>query len=152
MLNYKQILELIQRLEDSNALSEINIHQGDFELGLKKNVPTQIITEAQPVQQIASAPITAPSNTNIPVSEPAPTSSFKEIKSIIVGTFYSAPSPEAGDFVSVGSTVKAGDIVCIVEAMKVMNELPSEIEGEIVEVCVQNGDIVEFGTVLFKVK
>ena len=70
----------------------------------------------------------------------------------MVGTFYKSPSPDADPFVNVGSTVKPGDVVCIVEAMKMMNEIESEVSGKIVEVCVEDGQPVEFGQVLMYVE
>ena len=74
----------------------------------------------------------------------------REIKSPIVGVFYAAASPDAKPFVEIGSRVKKGDVVCIVEAMKLMNEITAEFDGEVVDVCVHNGDVVEYGQPLFK--
>jgi len=79
-------------------------------------------------------------------------SHFKNITSPFVGTFYIAPSPTAASFVKVGEKIKKGQVLCIIEAMKIMNEIESEIEGEIVEICIENETYVEFGQVLFKVK
>ena len=78
-------------------------------------------------------------------------SDVNEIKSPLVGTFYSAPSPEAKPFVEVGAKVKKGDTLCIVEAMKLMNEITADKDCEIVDICVKNGEIVEYGQTLFKV-
>lgn len=77
---------------------------------------------------------------------------LKMIKSPMVGTFYSSPSPKEPPFVKVGDKVKKGDVLCVVEAMKLMNEIESEFDGEIVEICVNNEDMVEYGTLLFKIK
>jgi len=77
-------------------------------------------------------------------------SAIRELKSPIVGVFYSSASPESDPFVRIGDTVKKGDVVCILEAMKLMNEIYAEQDGKIVDICVQNGDVVEFGQVLFK--
>ncbi|MGI6166959.1 MAG: acetyl-CoA carboxylase biotin carboxyl carrier protein [Eubacteriales bacterium] len=74
-----------------------------------------------------------------------------EVRSPIVGVFYAAPAPGAEPYVKVGSRVKKGDVLCIVEAMKLMNEILAECDGEIVDICVQNGEIVEYGQVLFKI-
>jgi len=74
-----------------------------------------------------------------------------EVKSPIVGVFYAAPSPDVEPFVTIGSKVKKGDVLCIVEAMKLMNEITAECDGEIVDICVKNGEITEFGQVLFKI-
>ena len=76
--------------------------------------------------------------------------SVSEIKSPIVGVFYSAPSPELPPFVSIGSKVKKGDVLCIIEAMKLMNEIMAEQDGEIVDICLKSGDVAEYGQVLFK--
>ena len=73
-----------------------------------------------------------------------------EIKSPMVGVFYSAPSPDSEPFVSIGGKVKKGDVLCIIEAMKLMNEITAEQDGEIVDICIKNGEIAEFGQVLFK--
>ena len=74
-----------------------------------------------------------------------------EVRSPIVGVFYAAPAPGAEPYVKVGSRVKKGDVLCIVEAMKLMNEIVAECDGEIVDICVRNGEIVEYGQVLFKI-
>ena len=76
---------------------------------------------------------------------------YRNVKSPMVGIFYTAPSPEAEPFVKVGSKVKKGDTLCIIEAMKLMNDVVAEEDGEIVEVCAENGTLVEFGQVLFKI-
>ena len=76
---------------------------------------------------------------------------YRDIKSPMVGIFYAAPSPDAGPFVKVGSKVKKGDTLCIIEAMKLMNDVVAEEDGEIVEICAENGALVEFGQTLFKI-
>ena len=76
---------------------------------------------------------------------------YRDIKSPMVGIFYAAPSPEAEPFVKVGSKVKKGDTLCIIEAMKLMNDVVAETDGEIVEICAENGSLVEFGQILFKI-
>ncbi len=78
--------------------------------------------------------------------------SIKEITAPIVGTFYSSPSPDKPPFVNVGSKVKKGDVLCIIEAMKLMNEIQSEIEGEVVEILAKNEQMVEYGQLIFKIK
>ncbi len=77
--------------------------------------------------------------------------SMNEVRSPIVGVFYAAPSPDSPPYVTIGSKVKKGDVLCIIEAMKMINEIVSEYEGEIVDICVKNGDIAEYGQVLFKI-
>jgi len=106
------------------------------------NVPVSATQAAAPV---INTPVAAPA--------PAPISPTggTEIKSPIVGVFYNAPSPDAAPFATIGSTVKKGDVLCIIEAMKLMNEIIAEKDGKILDICVQNGDVVEYGTVLFKI-
>lgn len=79
-------------------------------------------------------------------------SNYKEIKSPMVGVFYAASSPESEPYVKVGSRVKKGDILCIIEAMKLLNDLNSDMDGEIAEICAENGQVVEYGQTLFKLK
>ena len=76
--------------------------------------------------------------------------SLMEVKSPIIGVYYCAPSPEAEAFVNIGDTVKKGDVLCIIEAMKLINEIVAEQDGKIVDICLKNGEVVEFGQVLFK--
>lgn len=158
MLDYDKILELIDRLENSE-LAEINIESKDFGLSLKKAQPEKefIMGSTTPVMQAPQVQAAAPIETaTLPTAEtPAsttPSGNLKEIKSPMVGTYYAAPSPDADDFVKVGQKFNADDTLCIIEAMKVMNEFPAETEGEIVEILAKNGETVEFGQVLFRVK
>lgn len=145
-MNIKQIRELAQ-IAQENGLSAIEITEGDSHVRLERAA----MSAAVPVAPATPAPV-APA-----VSAPAPAAETnvdfnrtREIKSPMVGVFYAAPSPDAKPFVAVGSKVKKGDVVCIVEAMKLMNEISAEFDGEVVDVCVHNGDVVEFGQTLFK--
>ena len=94
----------------------------------------------------------AVSESSTPVPPAAPADDLHVIKSPIVGTFYAAPNPEAGPFVKVGDMVQAGQTVCIIEAMKLMNEIEAEISGEVVRILVENGHPVEYGEPLFAVR
>lgn len=137
-----------------NKLAEILKEQDLTEIELESDsLKIKVRKEAG---SFVAAPVAAPaasSAPSAPAAAPAASSeSFIEIKSPMVGTFYSAPSPDAEAFIKVGDKVKKGDVVCIVEAMKLMNELPSEVEGEVVEICVQNGEAVSFGQVIAKLK
>lgn len=98
-----------------------------------------------------SSPVTSASSTP-PSTAAKPAGNFKEITSPFVGTFYRSASPESDAYVKVGDTVAPGKVLCIVEAMKIMNEIESDISGEIVEICAENETYVEFGQVLFRVK
>jgi acetyl-CoA carboxylase biotin carboxyl carrier protein len=133
-------------------LSEFEIQDQEFKLRIKRDVAGR--TPAAPAAQ---APAPAQSSAPAPAA-PAPTTpaaadpNMKMITSPMVGTFYATPSPDSPNFVAIGSSVKADSVVCIIEAMKVMNEIQSELSGTIVECLVASGTSVEFGQPLFRVK
>lgn len=107
-----------------------------------------------PATAPAAPAVTAPTEVPAPAAEtaPAPTASNTiSVEAPMVGVFYAAPSPGADPFVSVGSTVHVGDTLCIIEAMKLMNEVVAEADGTIAEICVQDGDLVEFGSCIMKI-
>lgn len=146
----KQVVEMMKKSE----ISEFEIEEKDFKLRLsRKNGETQIIQAAAP---IAAAPVAAAAPAAAapaaPAAAPAEEKGISVVKSPMVGTFYSAASPESPAFTKVGAKVSADSIVCIIEAMKVMNEIQSELSGTITEVLVENGEAVEYGQPLFKVK
>lgn len=143
-LNY--IKELMTMLEDSK-LTEIALEDGERAIVLKKE---KEVVSAMAPQVIATAPAQAgPSESFVctPVEKKG-----KPITSPMVGTFYKASAPDAKPFVEVGSTVSVGTSVCIIEAMKLMNEIESEVSGKITEICVEDGQAVEFGQVLMYVE
>ena len=98
-----------------------------------------------PASAASAAPVATQDGT------PVDFNNLKEVKSPMVGVFYQAPSPEADPYVRVGSKVKKGDVLCVIEAMKLLNEITADTDGEIVDVCVENGQLVEYGQVLFKI-
>ena len=118
-----------------------------MKISMKKNVAVAS-TQQVVAQQSTNIPVI---QTTQPVEE-EPKEEYKEIKSPMVGTFYSKPSPDKEAFVKVGDKVKKGQVVCIIEAMKLMNEIEAEFDGEVVEVCLNDGDSVEYGKTLFKLK
>jgi len=154
-LNFDELRQLVAAL-DQTDVAELTLKSSDFELTLRK--PSGLVA---PVA-IAPPPaaVAVPQPTPNPVSEQpalAPTSpkvdsSLQEITSPMVGTFYRAPAPEEPPFVSEGDRIQSGQTVCIIEAMKLMNELEAEISGEIVEILVDNAEPVEFGQPLMRVK
>jgi acetyl-CoA carboxylase biotin carboxyl carrier protein len=157
-LELKDIKELIALMR-KNDLSVFKMERDGFKITLKRGQDFQpIITASTPVALPAGVSAVTPV---APISEGAaaavapsaePKQDFKEIKAPMVGTFYSSPSPEAAPYVSVGSTIAEGAVICIVEAMKVMNEIKSEISGTIVEIVAENGKPVEYDQVLFRVR
>jgi acetyl-CoA carboxylase biotin carboxyl carrier protein len=138
-------VEFLVKLMAEQDLSEIDLHEGEHRIRLRRGgrvVATAPAPVATPTVAAAAATLAPPS---------APKSNYHEIKSPMVGTFYAKAKPEADDYVKAGSRVKPDSIVCKLEAMKLFNDLLAECTGTIAEVCVKNGQSVEFGTVLFRV-
>lgn len=151
MYNLDEIKEFISLLEDS-SLSVLEIQKEDgSKIRLEKAQPAQQIVNTIPVANGVAAPAPMPA---APV-ESAPAApaadSSKTIDAPIVGVFYAASAPGKAPYVSTGKKVKKGDVVCIIEAMKCMNEIQAEEDGEIVEVLVKDGELVEYGQPLFKI-
>ena len=150
----KQVVDLMKKSD----LSEFEIQDQEFKLRIKRDVPgrvTQTVTTAAapaPQQVAAPAPAAAPAAAPTPAAPAAVDPSLKVITSPMVGTFYGSPSPDSPAFVGVGSQIKADSVVCIIEAMKVMNEIQAEVTGTVVECLVASGTSVEFGQPLFRVK
>lgn len=151
----QKIEELIKIMKE-NDLVEIDIRHGDDQISLKRAQPVQASNVAGPI--IASLPTALPGGVVSPEQAAAGAASaaaqeeLLEIKSPIVGTLYEAPSPDSEPFVDIDSRVNAQTVVCIIEAMKVMNEIKAEVSGTIVEKCITNGQAIEFGQVLFRVR
>ncbi len=155
-------LELIKNLVkvvEESKITEFSVQEGDLKIRISKQEKIQHVTLPQPVAEI-SAPVnaTAPAQFNQPV--PAQTAEEKtpaaanlhEVKSPIVGTFYRAPSPDADPFVQVGDKITNGKVLCIVEAMKLMNEIESDVSGKVVKILVDNASPVEYNQPLFLVE
>jgi len=147
-LDIPQIKKVIALVEDSN-LSELEVEQGSFRLKLRKGPGGTAEVTAIPVPAAAAA---APAPTQAAATEaPADDDNFHYINAPMVGTFYRSSSPDADPFVEVGSKVSESTVVCIVEAMKVMNELPADCTGTVAEILVENGNGVEYGQPLYKI-
>lgn len=134
-----------------NGLAVFKMEREGFKITLK-TAGAEGVTQI--VQHTPMAAAAAPTGASEAVAAPAaaPSSSLKEIKSPMVGTFYASPSPEAAAFVTVGQEITPETVVCIVEAMKVMNEIKAEVSGTVAEVCAENGKPVQFGQALFRLK
>jgi acetyl-CoA carboxylase biotin carboxyl carrier protein len=143
----KAIIDLMKK----NSISEFELERQEFKIKLKRGNSIPYAEEAQ-VQAYAPAPIIAATVSAAPAALPASSSGDTEIKSPMIGTFYRAPSPEAGNYVEVGSEVNPDTVVCIIEAMKVMNEIKAEVKGIITQVLMENAKPVEFGQPLFKIR
>lgn len=162
MFKLNEIKELI-KLVDQTTVSEVEIENEGARLMIRKpgktesvvvhSAPVQHAVTAAPAQSAAPAPQPAAAVAASPSTTPAAENeSLHKINSPMVGTFYSSPSPTSGPYVQKGDKVTAKSVVCIVEAMKLMNEIEAEVKGEIVDILVENGQLVEYGQPLFLVR
>jgi len=149
-MNIKEIKEMINLMNENNLL-ELEIEREGLRIKIKKAIP-QPTEETHPSVIIEKIPQKIPVET--PKEEALPKAPTKtiEIRSPMVGTFYRAPSPESPPYVEVGSIIEPGQVICIIEAMKLMNEIKSEIRGKILEILVENAEPVEFDQPLFLVE
>lgn len=171
-MEYKEIQSLI-KLIDSTNLTEFKMKEGEFEIMIRtkdyfkftKKLSKQVasapvvqaapVTAPQPVASEAPAPATKTAETPAAPEAAAASSSetkILEIRSPIVGTFYRSPSPDKGPYLKIGDHVDKGSIVCIVEAMKLFNEIESEVSGKVIEIMVEDATPVEYDQVLFRVE
>lgn len=156
-----ELLEALVRLVDESSLDSLEIERGATRIRLAKSPRAGVVVpQALPVPATgqlgvpgtaaAATPESTSAAESVPGSEPPP-ANLLDVTSPMVGTFYRAPSPEAGPYVEVGASVAAGDVLCVIEAMKLMNELECEVAGRIVEICADNAEPVDFGQLLFRV-
>jgi acetyl-CoA carboxylase biotin carboxyl carrier protein len=153
-LDHSQLRELIALLGDSD-IQELKLEGDDFRLELRRNLPAsqpQVVMQAAPAAMAPAAPPAPAGPSAAPPPAPAVRGDLVEITAPMVATFYRSPSPGDPPFVELGSRINVGQTICILEAMKLMNELESEVSGEVVEILVENGTPVEFGQVLMRVK
>ena len=155
-MDLRKIKKLIELLDES-GIAELEVTEGEESVRISRYgaSPSLVQTSAPaPVPYPAGVPAvpdTAPAPPSAPVEERVPPSGF-EIEAPMVGTMYRAPSPGAPPFVEVGSRISAGDVVCIIEAMKILNQIESEVSGVVQEILVENGQAVEFGQTLMIVE
>lgn len=162
-MDLKLIKNLLNMIADSDV-SEVSIEEGDFKIKIKKQSDTQAYAP-QPVFPTAAFAPAAPFEVSLPIERstanssgatipvaPNAGSNITVIKSPIVGTFYKAPSPDSPPFVEVGKVVRKCEVLCIIEAMKIMNEIESEYSGKIVRIIAENGQPVEFDQPLFEIE
>ena len=148
-MDIRKVKKLIEMLE-SSELEEIEIHEGEESVRLVKNKTETIVTQVQPNQTDKEVKKTQSEQSE---KQPSIIENFEGevITSPMVGTFYAAASPGAKPFISVGDEIQEGDVVCIVEAMKMMNEIKSDFSGKVTSVLAENSEPVEFGQALFTV-
>ena len=146
-------IEKLAKIIADNDLTEISLEDGEQAITIRKDLPEVNMVASAPAVAAAPAPVQSAPQASAPqAAAKEPEAKGKAITSPMVGTFYAASSPEAAPFVEVGSTVNVGDVVCIIEAMKLMNEIKAEQAGKVVQICVKNGDPIEFGQVLMYVE
>ncbi len=162
-LDHDQLHRLLAALGESD-IQEFRLEGDDFRLEIRRNLPVsgsvqptvQLVSEPEPVPVSSSGQSkvveAAPAPSNPPPAVPASRADLVDVTAPMVGTFYRSPGPGEPAFVDQGSRIGIGQTVCILEAMKLMNELESEVSGEVVEILVENGTPVEFGQVLMRVK
>lgn len=153
-MNTKNIKFLIDMMEKS-SLTALEIEEEDCKIRLERNnIQSGVQAVSAPVIQApAQVPVTAVPAAQLSAELEEPKAAEgRELNAPMVGVFYASSSPEADPYVQVGSKVKKGDVLCIIEAMKLMNEITAEFDGEVTEICVQNGQIVEYGQPLFRLK
>ena len=155
-MNLEEIRTLAEIMSE-NGLTAIEITEGESNIRLEKNPPACVPAASMPIPAVMpAAPVQAAPAAEAPAQESAAPASgsfsnLTEVKSPMVGVFYDSPSPEADPYVKVGDKVKKGDVLCIIEAMKLLNEITAEQDGEIVDICAHNADVVEYGQTLFKI-
>jgi acetyl-CoA carboxylase biotin carboxyl carrier protein len=139
----KKLIDLVQE----SGIAELEITEGEEKVKIVKGgvVVTAPVAASAPVVEARAAPSTAPA----PAGEPEPAQEGHVVKAPMVGTFYRSPSPDAKPFVEVGQAVKEGDTICIIEAMKLMNEIEADASGAVKAILVENGQPVEYGQPLF---
>ncbi|MGF2143823.1 acetyl-CoA carboxylase biotin carboxyl carrier protein [Vagococcus fluvialis] len=155
-MNFAEIKELLELFE-AGSIRELDLNQGDLSLYLNKNEDSRPVVQESAPQMVAAPTQVAPSapaeTAQAPVVEnkPAVEAEGTVVKSPIVGVVYTSSEPSAPSFVSVGDKVAVGDTLCIVEAMKIMNEIKSDVAGIVTEILIENEDVVEFGQALFRI-
>ncbi|RJP01987.1 acetyl-CoA carboxylase biotin carboxyl carrier protein [Exiguobacterium sp. RIT452] len=144
----KQVLEML----DQSSVNELSLETDTYKLKLKKQNDSVVVSHQAP------APVAAPAQPAAPVAEATPEENAVSeadtvtINALMVGTFYSRPNPDKPSFVKVGDQIEVGQVICVLEAMKLFNNLNSEVAGTVVEILVADGDLVEFGQPLFRIR
>ena len=152
-INFKELNELLAAIATNN-ITELTLKNADFELTVSQGQPqftTVTAISADPSQQLAAAPTPSSPAVVNQVVTPAVDKNWIEITSPMVGTFYRSPAPDEPAFASSGDRIRIGQTVCIIEAMKLMNEIEAEAAGQVMEVLVENGQPIEFGQILMYV-
>jgi acetyl-CoA carboxylase biotin carboxyl carrier protein len=157
-MNFDEIRQILDMVRE-HELSEFELERDNFKLRIRKNAVGQWTATMPPVSHVNYAPMMAPPVAAPPAAAAAPALTpaqedvdFAVVKSPIVGTFYRAPEPGSKPYADVGDVVRKGQVLCIIEAMKLMNEINSDVDGEVVKVYVETGQPVQYGERLFAIK
>ena len=153
-MNIKEIKELLELMAEHNV-GEIEIEKDNAKIKLRKMANGGVVMQSAPQMMTPIGTVMhAPAQANAPVAaaEPVVEEGVTIVRSPMVGTFYAAPAPDQPSYVNVGKVVKDGDVLCIIEAMKLMNEIKSELGGTVIEILVQNGQTVEYDQPILKIK
>ena len=155
-MELEKIIELIHTVSESN-LTQFTMEEGNLKISMKTDKQTKVIAAPQAAAAVPAAMVTETVQAAVPARENAQQTQEEildgnVVKSPLVGTFYNAPSPDAEPYVKVGDTVKKGQVLAIVEAMKLMNEIESEFDGTVEKILVSNEEVVEYGQPLFVIK
>jgi len=155
-MNVRDLSRLLEAMQATNS-NELSLETGDYKLSINRSQTNAVVAVTEPIAQpspIVQEPVEAQPaiSSQESVAELVADSNLVDITAPIVGTFYEAPAPDASPFVKLGSKVEVGSILCIIEAMKLMNEIESEYSGTIAEILVNNEDPIEYGQVLFRIK
>jgi acetyl-CoA carboxylase biotin carboxyl carrier protein len=161
-MNQKELKELIEFLKEQD-IAEFELERGDVKVRIKRSLPTSSAVSDAHFLAVPTAPVPVPMAAAMPTAAVPPTTTKESapvaaeqglhiVHSPIVGTFYESPSPGSPPFVKVGDSVETGQVLCIVEAMKLMNEIESDVSGEVVKKLVSNGQPIEYGQDLFVIR
>ncbi|MDQ3397720.1 MAG: acetyl-CoA carboxylase biotin carboxyl carrier protein [Deinococcota bacterium] len=155
-MDVRELKKLLDAMKSSET-NEITLETGDYKLMVKRGAEVVMQAPQAPAPQLQAPQASAPalpaaiSSAASPPAAPVANDRLVAVTAPIVGTFYGAPSPDAADYVKVGDKVEAGKVLCIIEAMKLMNEIEAEVAGTIAEILVKNEEPVEYGQVLFRI-
>ncbi|MEO1211299.1 MAG: acetyl-CoA carboxylase biotin carboxyl carrier protein [Cyanobacteria bacterium J06638_20] len=156
-LNWLELRELLSAMNQTD-IAELSLKGSDFELTIRRGASGTTVSSngsdlavLPPTTTIAPAPAPQPAQAPPPAATPHSNDRLVDVVAPVVGTFYRSPSPDDEAFVNTGDRIRTGQVVCIIEAMKIMNEIEAEVSGEVVEILVENAEPVEFGQVLMRV-
>ena len=149
-MHIKEIRELIELIEESSVVEEFEMERAGVRIRIRKTLSTSAVPASGELSATPLAP-----ETSVIASPPSPVTKAEPhfvFEAPIVGTFYAASQPDAEPFVKIGDQVKSGSVLCVIEAMKIFNQIESDVDGEIIKILVENGQPIEYGQPLFEIK